>query len=321
MCGRRRKAPDWTVGRKEDSTTENTENTERHRRGVGRSGGYPSGVVNHGLKLVVGGSVDPNDNDRMKVAFDRRDAAAFVGLVFALTTPFWLLGAAVDLQVLPGLPLSALAVVCPTIAACLLTAKRTGRAGLARWLSEMLRLEAAGWRWVLVLVINPGLFIAAFLVSRASGTEVPDPTFTLTHALLLLAVFIPTALLEEIGWTGYVLPRLRAGYGVLWSGLVLGVVTAVWHVPALLQVDRSGEWIAWWGLWSVAARIIMVWMYERFRIGVPGVVIYHAMSNLCWQLYPVNGSHFDPRISGILTMGLAGLLILCRPKAPHAAPG
>jgi len=28
------------------------------------------------------------------------------------------------------------------------------------------------------------------------------------------------------------------------------------------------------------------------------VAVFHAMSNLCWQLFPEQGSWFDPRLNG-----------------------
>jgi uncharacterized membrane protein len=49
-----------------------------------------------------------------------RSPLKFFSLVFALSVPFWLVGAVTRLQLLPGLPVSALALVCPAIAASIL---------------------------------------------------------------------------------------------------------------------------------------------------------------------------------------------------------
>ena len=62
----------------------------------------------------------------------------------------------------------------------------------------------------------------------------------------------------------------------------------------------------------------MVWVYNRTGGSVFAVVIYHAVSNLCWQLYPVSGSYFDPKISGLITLGLA-LALTCWSAAPARA--
>ena len=58
-----------------------------------------------------------------------RPLLAYVGLVFALAIPFWLVAARTGAQLLPGLPVSALMVVCPLIAASLLVFRSSGTAG------------------------------------------------------------------------------------------------------------------------------------------------------------------------------------------------
>src|SRR5688572_11989868 len=61
---------------------------------------------------------------------DARLVGFFV-LVLALSAPFYIAGAALDLQLLPGLPLSALSAVVPALAASILVFRRAGRAGVA----------------------------------------------------------------------------------------------------------------------------------------------------------------------------------------------
>ncbi len=46
----------------------------------------------------------------------KRSPLTFFALVFGLSIPFWLIGAATDLQLMPGLPLSALMAFCPLAA-------------------------------------------------------------------------------------------------------------------------------------------------------------------------------------------------------------
>ena len=113
---------------------------------------------------------------------------------------------------------------------------------------------------------------------------------------------------EELGWTGFALPALRARLSPLPAALVLGAVWAVWHFIPLVEAHRAPGWIAWWTLGTVANRVVMVWLYERAGRSLSGQVVVHAMSNLCWQLYPVQGSWFDPRIHGLVMAALAAIL-------------
>lgn len=53
----------------------------------------------------------------------------FFLLVFALSIPFWLMGAATDLQLMPGLSVSALMGFCPMVAALILVYRDKGATG------------------------------------------------------------------------------------------------------------------------------------------------------------------------------------------------
>jgi len=84
------------------------------------------------------------------------------------------------------------------------------------------------------------------------------------------------------------------------AAILIGAVWALWHYPALAQAHRSAAWIAWWTLGKIAMRLIMVWLFNATNGSVFGVATFHAVSNLCWQLFPVHGSWFDPRLNGLL---------------------
>lgn len=112
---------------------------------------------------------------------------AYFGLVAALTLPFWVLGAFVDVMLLPGLPIAALAVVCPSLAGAILIAHDGGASRLIAWLKEAASVRHAG-RWLAVaLVINPILFALAFVISRALGAQIPDAALALDRAAGLFA--------------------------------------------------------------------------------------------------------------------------------------
>ena len=63
-------------------------------------------------------------------------------------------------------------------------------------------------------------------------------------------------------------------------------------------MHRSPSWIAWWCLYAVAARILIVWLYNNTGQSVFAVALFHATLNLSYMLFPVNGSHFDMELGG-----------------------
>jgi membrane protease YdiL (CAAX protease family) len=242
---------------------------------------------------------------------ERDTPGAYFALTFALAVPFWLLAAADHRQLLPALPLSALAVLCPITAACLLRARSDGWSGVSRLLRRAFPVDGARHAGVYLLaaVTMPLLMLASFVVQQRTGAAMPAPAITVGRTLALLAAFLPSAVAEELGWTGYALDPLQARFGAVRASLAIGVAWAVWHFIPLYQAGRSLSFVAWWTLQTITVRVLMVWLYDRADRSVAAVIVFHTMSNLAWMLFPVDGSFYDPMVTGVMTTILAGAVI------------
>lgn len=253
-------------------------------------------------------------------AASRGSPGAFFLLVLALTAPFPALDAVAEGRLLPGVPLSGLAFVCPAIAALVLRHREGGGAAVRALLRRSFdgrRVRVAAW-YVPTLLLYPAVVTASYVLLRLTGAELPDARFAPAPALLLAAGLFAAALCEELGWSGYATEPLRERWGNLGAGLVLGGYWAVWHWVPLLQVGRPVAWIAWWSLHTVAARVIMVWLFGRTGGSVFAMTLFHMSVNLAWQLFPVNGSHFDMPLVASLTAAVA--LIVAAAQAPPWRP-
>lgn len=231
----------------------------------------------------------------------------FFALVFALSIPFWVLAVLNPIQLLPGLPVSALGAFAPALGALILVYKNERLTGLLQLIQrsfDFKRVKNKSW-YLAFILINPAIAILAYDVMRASGVALPNPA-PLSLATLPMAVFfLVGALGEEIGWTGYATEPLQQRWGTLAAGILLGSVWAVWHFAPLIQAHRSIEWIAWWSVGTLSLRMIMVWLHIHSGKSVFAAAVFHAMVNLCWQLFPNNGSYYDPQVFGLITFCLA----------------
>jgi len=239
-------------------------------------------------------------------------AARFFLLTYILTIPFLILGSVVKQPLLPGLPVTALMFVCPTLAALAMISREAGTTGAKAFLQRSFdykRIQAKRW-YLPTLLLCPAMSVMSFIVLRMTGTAVPKPHETVGSIVGLSVAFFVAAAGEELGWTGYALEPLEERLGALGSGLLIGAVWAVWHFVALIQIHRSADWIGWWSLYSVALRVIMVWLYLHAGRSVFAVSLLHALSNVCWQIFPVHGSFFEPRVTGMIAAGVAVALFL-----------
>ena len=116
----------------------------------------------------------------------------FFLLVFALSLPFWLLGAATDLQLMPGLSVSALAAFAPMAAALLLVHLNKTSVGMRALLKrsfDFKRIKSKRWL-VSTLLLMPAVSLMVYGVMRWTGMPVQPAQFHLLPALLMFLAFL-----------------------------------------------------------------------------------------------------------------------------------
>ena len=201
----------------------------------------------------------------MAPARDDRSPVRFFLLVFALSTPIWLLGAVSRRQLSADLPVSSFVWVCPTVAAGVLVWREGGRAGVKRLLRR-----AVDWRrirdrrWYLpIMLLQPAVYAATYGVLWLTGSRLPEVRFPLAAGVAQLTGFLVAAEFQELGWSGYALEPLQRRGGALGAGVVLGLVWAGFHLVPLVQHGRPAGWIGWWALGTAGLRVLMTWVYNH----------------------------------------------------------
>jgi membrane protease YdiL (CAAX protease family) len=241
----------------------------------------------------------------------KHSALPFFILVFALSLPFWSLGSTSHWQFFPGIPISALSVVCPSLAAIICTYRDHALAGVPDLLKRSVDLRSIKPIWLLpILFLIPATSIVAFVSLQVLGMPLPHPDLNWPSVCVLFFVFLVAAMCEELGWSGFAIDRLQSRWSALSASITLGAVWAAWHIVPLEQADRSNEWIAWWCVGTIALRVLHTWLYNNTAKSVFGAALFHASNNTSWQLFPIRGSHFDPKINAIVLIFVATTVVL-----------
>jgi membrane protease YdiL (CAAX protease family) len=111
---------------------------------------------------------------------------------------------------------------------------------------------------------------------------------------------------------GYVVDTLQERCGALGAAILLGLVWAVWHYVPLMQAHRTASWIGWWSLYTVALRVLIVWLYNNTGNSVFATAFFHAFTNLSGITFAV---YFDPRITGtIIAVAAVIVVVLSGPR-------
>jgi membrane protease YdiL (CAAX protease family) len=203
----------------------------------------------------------------------------------------------------------------PSAVAILLVAVLHGRAGVRKLLRRLLMWRVgAGW-WVAVVLLST-LSVAAVGLSVLVGGDTPDLDVTIPGVvfLFLFSIFPGSAGGEEIGWRGFALPHLQRAGSALAASVVLGAAWGVWHLPLyLLGTDNRplGLFPAW-VLLTVAASVILTWMYNGTGGSLLIVVLFHAASNLPLTvlLEPLEDQVAQPFLIYVALMVLAAAFVV-----------
>jgi CAAX protease family protein len=240
---------------------------------------------------------------------DRRAVPVYLLLTLALSSVFWFLiiksghvGAG------GGLYVAAL-MWCPASAA-LLTCKILGR-----------DVKSLGWKWgqpryqVISYLIPLGYATVTYAIVWLTGlggfynkqfvTAVgnrfslgPLPAWVTIALYLFFAGTTgvirgcATALGEEIGWRGFLVPELAKRTSFTATALISGSLWAMWHYPILIFADYNAGTPTWYSLTCftvmvVALGFVFAWMRLKSGSLWTGVLL-HASHNLFIQAF------FDP---------------------------
>jgi uncharacterized protein len=181
-------------------------------------------------------------------------------------------------------PLFYLAVYAPAIAAMTLIVYRHGLDGVRRFLSRLLQWRASIYWYLLLIVVVPLVFhVSALFKEGAYDTLFPFPsTGAYLLALLLMAIKGPV---EEIGWRGLALPMLQRSMAPIWAALVLGVIWALWHLPAfLLSGTPQSAWaMAPFFMGTIALSVIVTPLFNSSRGSILLPAFFHLqLINPLW---------------------------------------
>jgi membrane protease YdiL (CAAX protease family) len=232
----------------------------------------------------------------------KRSPLTFFVLVFALALPFWLLGALVNHIPIPiNLPVSALQFVCPMIAAFILVSREEHPGGIKRLLKsafDVRSIKPKIW-YVPIILLMPLVMLLSYGVMLLLGRPLHEPFIPVLLIPIFFVVFFLSAVGEEVGWMGYAAPPMQERLSAFTTGLLLGMVWALWHVIPELSANPPA-WVAGQFFSTILLRILIVWLYNNTGTSVLAAILFHDMVNVSEFSYPNNGSYYDPFISDVI---------------------
>jgi uncharacterized protein len=146
------------------------------------------------------------------------------------------------------------------------------------------------WRWQAVAFSSfPALLLIPAAIAWLVGIPVVMPSvngsawsFVALGALTFCRNFFFTAILEEPGWRGFLLPHLQRRFSPLTATLLVWFLWALWHVPLDFSGPVGRTWLSYLQIrvvFFIPIAIIMTWLYNSSNGSIFSVAIFHAAFN------------------------------------------
>lgn len=174
----------------------------------------------------------------------------------------------------------------PFIAFMILT-KREGK----QYKTVFKNLFSKSPTWVILFaLVSPMVLSAiAYLIYRRFETGTIQPigiTIASVIPIALMILFVGGPI-EEFGWRGYLLPKLREKYSFLITIVLIGIIHGVWHIPlhylngTVQQAIPIYEFL----IITVAISVSYVFIFEYTKSLIP-MILLHWFANLSSAIFP-----------------------------------
>jgi membrane protease YdiL (CAAX protease family) len=168
----------------------------------------------------------------------------------------------------------------PLIAAVIVLARTSGRAGLAGLGRSIVRWRVNPLWYAFIFVGVPCLMVAAVAVFYPGLIPGLTDNWSLLYTKLpleIVLIAVVTGLAEEPGWRGYAQPTANQRYRPLLAALVVSLIWAAWHLPNALfgptLTDTATHFLA-----TVVNGFVLAWAYNSTR-SVLVVMLLHGAQN------------------------------------------
>jgi membrane protease YdiL (CAAX protease family) len=202
----------------------------------------------------------------IRSAIGRHPIVAYIAIAFAFSWAFTLASSV-------SIAFALVALFGPAVAAIVVTrAEGTG---------AELKSRITGWRqplgwYALALGIPFAVAGVARVIYDLTGTPI-NGLGTISAIEVLIFVLV---IGEEIGWRGFLQPRLREHHGLAVAGLLTGVVWVLWHLPVYLSPQQGPTAFLMFAFWVLPLSVAMGAVAEGARFSVIVATVMHGAANI-----------------------------------------
>ncbi len=222
---------------------------------------------------------DPMCTPPSTTSWYSREVGLFLALAFTISWGAWALRHGLAPSPLDR-PLALVTKFGPSAAGLIAAMVVAGRHGLVDLLRRLSPLRV-GIAWILFALGLPiALGLAAMAIWILSGREISMASEVewvaipgIFAAQLALRFFAGGGLGEELGWRGFMLPRLQLRLGWIPASVAIGIWHGLWHLPA------QGAAVLILLPYTIAGSLVFTWIATRTGGNLFLAALLHASGN------------------------------------------
>lgn len=176
--------------------------------------------------------------------------------------------------------------------------------GVRQLLRTLLRPRTLLWPCV-GLLFFPAILVIPAVVVRFFGVALALPphrdspwNYLFQGTIAFLNALLFTAVLEESGWRGFLLPHLQKKFSPLLASLLVWLPWSLWHAPLDFSGGVGRSWMTYVqvrAIFLIPIAIILTWLYNRSGGDLLAVAFFHAGMNTFPFVLP-----YAPKMLGLV---------------------
>lgn len=179
----------------------------------------------------------------------------------------------------------------PSVMAIIFTSYFYGKKGIKELLKKLTIWKVNPLFYVFALFYTAAsIYIPSFIcISTGANYKIhinnQISVFHLNNPFTILAFFLAIIVFggplgEELGWRGFVLPKLQKKFTPLISSIILGFIWTCWHIPMFLfHIEGYNINFIVYLLQTIYLTIIITWLYNHTNGSLLIPILYHSVDN------------------------------------------
>jgi membrane protease YdiL (CAAX protease family) len=217
----------------------------------------------------------------------------------------------------------------PAIAAIAVVGLINGKDELQKLLNRI-KIWRVDFKWYLIALFGqPFIWGIAILLYLMFGGETPNFSNTPIHdfvniggnhslLMVIIGLFLQQFIAlfgEEIGWRGYLLPKLLKSSHWVKSTLILGLIWALWHLPLFYIQGRvqANTPIFLYFFDLMISTVFFTWIFLKTKGSVLIATLFHTSINtstVILPILPMATGNIKPLLLGVCLKLILALIVI-----------